>query len=82
VVVRFGNAQDFEHFASDEGYPGKFVRDVMVALGKAKEQKGVVREEMMVPPPPPFAKEAVLSLFCRRSGMRRWKWRRGRRGGY
>jgi hypothetical protein len=66
--VRFGNAQDFEHFASDEGYPdegypGKFVRDAMVALGKAKERKGVVRREMMVPPPPPFAKEAVLSPF-------------------
>jgi hypothetical protein len=61
AVVRFGNAQDFEHFASDEGYPGKFVRDVMAALGKAKEQKGVVHEEMMVPPPPPFVKEAVLS---------------------
>jgi hypothetical protein len=58
AIVRFGNAQDFEHFASDEGYPGKFFRDVMVALGKAKERKVVG-----VPPVPPFAKEAVLPPF-------------------
>jgi hypothetical protein len=38
AIVCFGNEDDVEHFRNDTGYPEAFVRDVMVALGKAKRR--------------------------------------------